>query len=144
MKGGYIFLKGALEQLQIRRFYPTGECLIILNGTDMALLTDDGQDLNPTSVFLDVDQDSFDDENEAWLLFYMALLTRETEGGTSFQGLLLLHQGRGTFVRLRVCETFSYHYEDLIAIFRAHHENEASLPCLSFHPNDHTHTIKIV
>ena len=110
----------------------------------MALLTDDGQDLNPTYVFLHVDQDSFDGENEAGLLFYTALLTRETEGGTSFQALLLLHQGEGSFVRLGVCETFSYYDEDLIEIFRANHENEASLPCLSVHPDDHAHTIKII
>ena len=139
-----MILKGALKQLQIRRFFPKGGFFIILNGTDIALKIDDRQEINPTTVYLDVDQNSFDDANEAGLLFYMALHERASEAVASVQGLLLLHQGAGTFVRLGVCETYFYYHEDLIRSFRAHHENEASLPCLSFHPDDHAHTIKIV
>ena len=141
VKGGHIILKGALKQLQIHRSYQ-GERFIILSGTNMARKTGNREDRTPTSVHLDVDQDSFDDENEAGHLFYMALLTRETEAG--IQGLLLLHQGAGTFVRLGVCETVSYYYENLIRTFSAPCEDEASLPCLSFYPDEHAHTIKIV
>lgn len=145
VKGGHLLLKGALKRLQIRRFGSSGEYFININGSDVAFKTDDGHDHNPTTVFLDVDQDSFDLENDPAVLFYMALVTRESEEvGTSFQGLMLLHQGGGTFVRLGVCETESWDDEELITRFRAHDENEASLPCLSFHPDDHAQTIKIV
>ena len=138
VRGGHIILKGALKQVQVQRSR-SGDVFIVLSGTGDAFTTEIG-----TSVFLDVDQESFDDQNKAGLLFYIALLMRETKRGTSLQGLLLLHQGGGVFVRLGFCETFSDCYEYLVRSCSASPENEALLPCLSFHPDDHAHTIKIV
>ena len=141
VKEGYIILKGTLKRLRLKRTGPLNRFLVNINGRDVVRDSDKQWERLGPLVFLDVEQADFDVENDADKLFVLPIRGSDGENWIHLQGLILGHQGAGTFNRLGLC--MAQHQQE-IDIVLAHDSNEASLPSLSYSEENHEHTIKII